>query len=215
MQRLSWKNALLKEFDAKRHAAPMDLVTLEDQYRNDQDIDYSPVRFRAAFLDVPVLRFYWVHEGRVGWRLASPARLSDGRVVMIDRGFVEQGQIFSFLSPDTGSPDTGSAEMIGRSWQPAAPGLFTPENDLEDNIWYWWDLPAMAGTLGVDVNRVVPYVISLETDGDGPLSVVSAIRIENHHFGYALTWFALAVALVGVCVSYLIGVMKESRKSEC
>jgi surfeit locus 1 family protein len=66
-------------------------------------------------------------------------------------------------------------------------------------VWYVRDLPRMAAATGL--TDVAPVFLMLESPP--PLSGLPRpaplpTRIPNNHLGYALTWFGLAAALLGV-----------------
>ena len=78
-------------------------------------------------------------------------------------------------------------------------GPFTPDNDPEANIWYWWDIPAMLASAHVgDDAGVAPFALHLLPDDDKavPRPVAIDSGLTNNHLQYALTWFALALILI-------------------
>ena len=209
VQRLAWKDAMLADLAAKQTAAAMDIATLDRNDQAGENIDYLPVAFSGTYVGSKELRLYWVHEGEAGWRLTVPVQLSDGSVVLLDRGFVTQSVLDRLIPP------SGPVNITGRALREKAQGVFTPDNEPANNVWYWRDVAAMAQALGVNPARVKPYVILADRSGGDeswPLALATPPRIENRHLGYAITWFGLAACLVGVYGAYMVSMLRSTKR---
>jgi cytochrome oxidase assembly protein ShyY1 len=75
--------------------------------------------------------------------------------------------------------------------------LLTPPANADKRLWFTRDHLAMARVLGWD--RIAPFYIDLESPvppnaipKPGPLQV----HLRDEHLQYAMTWFALAGAIV-------------------
>ena len=82
--------------------------------------------------------------------------------------------------------------------------FFTPQNRPGQD-WYRRDVPAMAKALHAD--RPAPIFMMLESPaphGPGPQPAPLPAEIPNRHLEYALTWYGLALALLGVYIAKLI-----------
>jgi surfeit locus 1 family protein len=77
-----------------------------------------------------------------------------------------------------------------------------PANDPQRNIWFSYDLPVMARALGVDA--LAPVYLEASVDPrrqDGaPLGGQTRFQLPDNHLQYAITWFALALALAVIFV---------------
>ncbi|MGH6875183.1 MAG: SURF1 family protein, partial [Aestuariivirgaceae bacterium] len=99
----------------------------------------------------------------------------------------------------------GTVEVTGLLRKRQEQGVFTPDNRPEQNLWYWPDLPALFASLdGAAAHVQEPFLVqALPGSGQPPLPRPIApdlASIPNNHFGYALTWFALAVVLAVMTV---------------
>jgi cytochrome oxidase assembly protein ShyY1 len=128
-----------------------------------------------------------------------PARLMSGETVVINAGFVQNTmqdrsqQDRAVTRLVTGEPVTFTGYI--RFGEPA--GLLTPAEDPAKRLWFARDHLAMARSLGW--GNVAPFYIDLEQpvppDGipkPGPL----VVHLKEDHLQYAITWFALAGAVV-------------------
>ena len=82
---------------------------------------------------------------------------------------------------------------------PETRGSFMPENEPAADRWFTRDIAAMARARGLD--RVAPFWIDLDPVPGAtgwPRPGQTRLAIPNNHLGYALTWFGIALALLGV-----------------
>ncbi len=206
IQRLHWKESLLAHVAALQAAPAQPLAVVLARAHSGFDVDYT--RVEAVCPDVetaPYLKLYAVKDGYAGWRIIAACRLTAEpyRSILVDRGFVLQNQ-----TPSGGQPIVGP--IVGILRKGDAPSFVTPHNDPASNLWYWRDIPAMAGALGVAAPA--PSFLMLEQPAPppgGPQIAPLPSDIPNNHLQYAITWFGLAVALAGV---YLASLWPKRRR---
>ncbi len=201
VQRLHWKEQLLADMAARRTAAPVTLADIEAMVKKGEDIDYRPVTVSGVFANNKERHFFATWRGQTGYHVYTPLQLADGRFLFVNRGFTpyeakepemrKQGQL------------TGEQTVTGlaRARLAEKPSSIVPENDLAKNIFYWKDLDAMASSTGIPADRLVPFFVDA---GDAPnpkglpIGAVTQFDLPNNHLQYAVTWYGLAAALVGV-----------------
>ncbi len=181
IQRLAWKEGVIAEIDSRIAADPVSLPAQLDRARD----AYLPVQvtgtLRADFLRVLVSK----KDVGAGYRIIRPMLHPDGDI-LIDLGFVTTENA-SGLKFEEGPP----LSIVGNLQWPQEVDGFTPEPDLQNNIWFARDVDAMAAALGTRpilvVRRDAPQL-------GGPLSPmpVDTRVIPNDHLQYAVTWFSLA-----------------------
>jgi surfeit locus 1 family protein len=126
------------------------------------------------------------------WAFA-PVKLAGGEMVVVNRGFVADGQ--DAEQGATAAPVT----LTGYLRFPEVPSWLTPHADRTKRLWFVRDHVAMAQALGwADPHRLAPFYIDLESPAPpggipkpGPLQV----SLKNDHLQYAVTWFLLAAAV--------------------
>ena len=210
LQRLDWKGALIAEMRG-RMAAPAIAVPADPA---DPALQYRVVRLRGQFLHGK--EFYLAsrtHKGKVGLHIVTPMRLEDGRVLLVDRGWVPP----ELKDPATRAPGQigGTLELSGTlragGWHGSQ--MFRPANQPEENLWLWFDLPAMAAQAGLENAETGVYVAAAQAPEPGgyPRGVPLEIDLVNNHLQYAITWYALAVALL---VIYLLHQRRPLEKTD-
>jgi cytochrome oxidase assembly protein ShyY1 len=131
-------------------------------------------------------------SGTGAWMFA-PLKSAGGDTVVVNRGFVAQGQ------DATPRYASDPVMLTGYIRFPEAPGWLTPHADRSKRLWFVRDHLAMAQALGwAEPTRVAPFYIDLESPAPpsgipkpGPLLV----SLKNDHLQYAITWFLLAAAV--------------------
>jgi surfeit locus 1 family protein len=206
MRRLAWKQGVIGAIAERTHLEPVPLSVVEARAAEGGDPEYTRVKVSGRLLNDKELHLYAFDEKYgPGWQILTPLERTDGGVVFINRGYVPQ-DIKDPATRRAGELE-GEVEIVGLVRAPETPGTFTPANDPAKNIWYWRDLDAMArAALGADGPPVAPFVIEAEAapavPGGWPKGGVTRLELPNRHFEYALTWYGLAAALIGVFAAF-------------
>jgi surfeit locus 1 family protein len=208
LDRKAWKEGLIATLEQRLSAPPVALppASTWPQLTAAQD-EFLRVALTAEFLHDREATVYTVGSsmrdgaGSPGYWIFTPARLDDGAVVMVNRGFVPEGR----QNPETRPQGevAGRINMVGVLRWPEPPGLFTPAADPARNIWFSRDSGAIAATKGVSA---APFYVEMESPGPpGGLPRTGRLHavLPNNHFGYALTWLGLATVLAGVYGAWL------------
>ena len=199
LQRLTWKEALLARIAKLETAAPMPVATALDGAASPADLDMIRVRVdcpglsRAAYVEL-----FGLKDGTAGRRLISacPVASIRYRTLLVDRGFVAEDVS---ARPGQEGP-LGPVSVTGVLRAPDPPSIVTPKADPASRLWFNRDIPTMASTLGA--SQPAPVMLMAETALNPEFPALSPApipaAISNRHLEYALTWFGLAAALLGV-----------------
>jgi len=205
LKRLAWKEALLARIAALQSAPAVPASPVLERAGQGADADFTRVTLDCPGLaSAPFLELYAIRDGQAGSRLVSACPVAAGRFasVLVDRGFVADS--ISARPPVTPG-DRAPFTLTGVLRKPDPKTFVTPPNEPAANRWYWRDLPAMAGALGV--RAPAPLVLTAEiSTNPGWKALVPAplpTEIPNRHLEYALTWFGLAGALLAVYAAML------------
>ncbi|NOD92989.1 SURF1 family protein [Ruegeria sp. HKCCD4884] len=178
VQRLSWKQELLAEIEDRISADPVDLPA---QVSEDAD-KYLPVIVSGEMVPGEIHVLVSVKQVGAGYRIIQSFNTGD-RTILVDRGFVPT------TAKDT-ERLTGPMEIAGNLHWPDEIDSYTPEADIDANIWFARDVQNLAAALGAEP---VLLIAGSQTDPNvAPLPVDTA-GIPNDHLQYAITWFGLAL----------------------
>jgi surfeit locus 1 family protein len=199
LERLKWKEDLLARVAALRTAPAKPLAMVLGA---GGDLDYVRAVFDCPDLERrPTLRMFGVREGKAGYRLIAACPTGAGSI-LVDRGFVPLEAAYVAAQPGRAVLPGPVVGVLRRGDKPT---FVTPANRVAENLWYSRDVPAMARALGA--SAPAPVFLMLETPAPapgGPTPAPVPIDIPNRHLEYAITWFGLAAALVGVYVASLL-----------
>jgi surfeit locus 1 family protein len=223
LERKAWKEALIATLQQRLAAQPQALPPPPTRVILDPSTaEFRRVRFRAEFLPgtQPDGRD---REARVytggsalrddikspGYFAFAPARLADGTIVVVNRGYVADPRPTAATAPSRLPED--AVDMTGVMRWPERPGWFDITYSAADDLWFVRDHRAMAARLGW--GEVAPFYIELEAStpaAGSPRPGALRVNLPNDHLQYALTWYGLAAVLVIVFGVWAAGRLGQS-----
>ncbi len=208
LERKAWKEALIASLTAELAAPPIALPAAATWPSLDPSrLAYHRVRFAAVFdYAKEALVFASAAAFRpdvtgVGYWAFTPARLADGSVVIVNRGFVPDGRQDPKSRAEGQIP--GPVEIVGAMRWPDRRHWFTPNDDPAHNLWFSRDPAAIAAAKGL--GAVAPFYVEQQSPvppGGLPRPGKLVVSLPDNHLQYALTWFGLAAVLAGVFFSW-------------
>ncbi len=220
VNRLHWKEALIEQVETRMRAEPEPLQRMDMLWQARQDVAWLPVTASGRFLHEREMYFYTTHKGAVGYEVITPMQLSGGGILLVSRGFVPD----QFREPATRAEGQveGVQEIVGMARNPVRekPNRFMPDNEPARRIFYWKDFAQMSALAsGAETGlrqEVVPFMVDLrspEPPGGLPIASTTLISFSNNHLQYAITWYGLALALLGVG-SYFLYARRRNDNSD-
>jgi len=210
IMRMGEKHAFIGRLESQAAGAPAAMPAAADWPKLDPaKLDLTRVAASGTFIDGPVTGVRTtIASGGPGTRQLSGFgrwifqgfRLEDGGVILVNRGFVPESRLGQIR------PASGQARVTGFLRAPEARGSFTPADLPDRHEFYTRDPAAIAASLGLA--GAAPFYLEAEREGDGmaPPAGVDAKeligRIPDNHLSYAMTWFGLALTLIGVFAAY-------------
>jgi surfeit locus 1 family protein len=215
INRKAWKEALIETLTQRLAAAPSELpppsrwaelTQAEDEYRR--------VRFTAELVpgeDALIFTSGSTFRPDVsgpGYWVFAPARLAGGNTVVVDRGFLPNGQ------QDPAARDDKAAdaplEMVGVMRWPEPSAWFTPAPEPGHNLWFVRDQLSIAKAK--NWGEVAPFFIELESPrppGGLPIPGPLKATLPDNHLQYAIIWFSLAAVVATSFGFWLRGRLHE------
>lgn len=198
--RYGWKADLIEKLNTR---AESEAVDLPPETPVTESLEFQRVRVTGTYLNDKEL--YLVARslrGNPGLHVFTPLRRADGGgVELINRGWIP-GERLAPASRAAGQL-AGEVTVEGIIRLARGQGSFIPDNDPEQNVWFFIDPAAMAQAVGLDA---LPshYIVSGNTDVPGgfPVGRQWRINLPNNHFEYGLTWMFMALALLVIYVIY-------------
>lgn len=202
--RMSEKHVFITRLEAQAKAAPVQLSANGGWPK----LDLTRAQAKGSYLDGIASVRTTIAAGPPGSRQLSGFgrwifqgfRLEDGMTILVNRGFVPESRFAAI------APATGTATITGYLRAPETRNSFTPADLPQQREFYTRDPVAIAAALGI--GTIAPVYLEAERQGDGltpPAGVdVNELiaRIPDNHLQYALTWWGLALTLIGVFAAY-------------
>jgi cytochrome oxidase assembly protein ShyY1 len=207
LERKTWKEGLIAALAERTSAEPVALPAPERWSALDPMSDeFRRVAFAATIASGREVLVYGSGSSvrpditGVGYWVFAPAELAGGATVVVNRGFLPEGQ----QDPKTHMPPAGRVELVGAMRWPEPRGRFVPSDDPARNLWFARDQLAMARANGW--GNVAPFYVELES-ATGPLPRAGRLTpaLRNEHLQYALTWYGLAAVLAVMFAIWLRG----------
>lgn len=148
-----------------------------------------------------------VHEGVAGWHVITPLVLSDGRAVLVNRGWVplEMDAVPVPAAPPAGKVTVSGWVSLSRLRQSG--GATEPEGRLTHIVRV--DIDRLQEQMPFELLPV--YIVSDETEATIPIAVARPSTMdEGPHLLYAIEWFSFTLISV---VGYFFLLRRAARKS--
>jgi surfeit locus 1 family protein len=206
LHRLTWKEGLIANIEARASAVPQPLPPVTDwPALRPEDYEYRHVTLTGTFENGEEALVFRPSGGSAGnqpgYHVLTPLRLKSGGIVIVNRGFVPLDRKQK-NSRQAGLIE-GETTLSGLMRQPETRNFFTPADDPEAGNYFTRDPVLIARHF--DLANAAPFSIDADESpvpGGWPKGGATERNIPNNHFSYALTWFGLALALIGVFIAF-------------
>ncbi|MGG5810725.1 SURF1 family protein [Falsiroseomonas sp. CW058] len=197
VQRLAWKNDLIARIAASEAApaAPLrDPPEMLAKVRVAGRFDHGREALVGLEVRGPVL----------GARLVVPLLREGAPPVLVDRGWVPLERSQPIARPE------GEVTVEGWVHPGDRPNPFSARDDTAGRRFFTFDPPAIGAALGLP--GVAPHAVVALGPGTGglPDPARTLPRPTNNHLGYAITWYGLALSLLGVLAAFALRRRKDA-----
>ena len=202
LERLQWKLALIATVNGHMTAAP---ITLDQITALPADeAQYRRVTLHGRFDHAKEAYVFTTDAtGAPVYHVLTPFLTDSGKMLMVDRGAVPREKLDPASRAAGNAPTETSVAGVWRA--PDAPGLFTPAPDIAHHTWYARDLAGIAAADHIALSDpVLVEADATPNPGGLPVGGQTVVSFRNQHLSYAITWFGLAIGLLGIWISYHI-----------
>jgi len=198
--RMHAKEAARAELDAAAGLSAVPLPRVDD---------WSQWRYRRVTLsgewrgDAQVLIDNKVQGGRAGFHVVTPLALDDGRVVLVDRGWIAAATGASRV-PDVSAP-SGAATVTGRIALPSTRYVELGEGASAGRVWQNLDPARLAAASGLPLMPVVIEQDAAGAPADGLARAWPApdTGVDTHRV-YMMQWYAFAALAGGLWIGFAV-----------
>ena len=195
VKRLVWKTNLIEQRVSNFEGEPKNLFDIKKPNENE---------FKKVFIEGQLLNnleFFMPalsKNGNNGFHIIVPMEVEKKKLILFDTGWVplakkEKNKRLNNLIQEK-KIFTAVIRLPGRK------GYFQPDNDNIKNFWFFVEPKLMEETISMKLeNRF--YLEAVDNGPNGyPLGNQTRIYLRNNHLQYAITWFLIALSLIGVFI---------------
>ncbi|OSQ29450.1 SURF1 family protein [Thalassospira sp. MCCC 1A03138] len=199
VDRLFWKQNLIAERHAQAALPPIEVPLTQDI---DPAMAFHSAYAEGRFLnDQEMYLMARTRRGNIGFHLITPLEQEDGRIILVNRGWVPQDNRDPSTRPDSLIEE--NVRVTGVLRLPQQKHWVQPENEPLENQWFFVDVDAMAEDSGADLaSRYYLELDETEIPGGLPIGGQAKIDLPNNHLEYAITWYSLALSLIVIFILY-------------
>ncbi len=216
LERREWKLDLMQQVDDRVHAEAVLAPKVADWPKVSKQTDeYRHVSVTGKFLPLKDALVVAATELCSGYWVLTPFERRDGSIVIVNRGYIGQG-----VEPSPPPEQQVTVSGLLRMSEPK--GSVLRDNDPAADRWYSRDVQAIAATRKI---TAAPYFIDSAKQQPGsngvasvvpqgaalrghPVGGLTVIQFHNSHMVYAVTWFGLALMVIGAAGI----ILREKRK---
>lgn len=232
-RRLAWKEGLIAAIAERAHAPAVPVEEalararvpgLQDRWKPDA-VEYLHAHALGKFDHAQERYIYEPRDEGPGWLVIAPLYLQSernigyradpgpcaGRII-VNRGWVPD----ALKDPASRSAGqvAGDVDVEGLLRQSMPGGMFTPKGDPKRNTYYARNVAELYGaSCGYLQDR--PFILDAAAGppnpGGWPKGGVTRLELPNRHLEYALTWYGLAAALIGVFAAFAVTRWRQPR----
>jgi surfeit locus 1 family protein len=202
VQRLQWKTALLAQLAASQ-AGPAEPLTASPG-------EWTKVFATGRLLhDRSTLLGLEVRGATLGAQLLTPLQRQGAPPLLVNRGWVPLEAHVPLDQPQ------GEVRIEGYVRPGETASSISARDDPAGRRFYTLDPPAIGAALGMP--DVAPFaLVALAPPGLSPTVLPQPARSlpqpSNNHLGYVITWYGLALSLVGVFIAWARIRLKDPEK---
>ncbi len=203
--RLDERQAFNERIEQRYDEPPEPLDDLLSPGIDTDDVEWRPVTASGTYLpEQLILIANRSQNGRAGLNVVVPMQLDDGRILLVNRGFIPLAEE---AAPDVPATEVTIVARLRESQQRRLGQLSDPaEGDLE--IAQRIDIDRLSEQLPGEVVPV--YVDLIESNppetGGWPEPVATPSLGEGNHLSYAVQWFIFSTA---VAVGWVLAVRRS------
>lgn len=205
--RAEFKDTLQQKIIERKKLSPVAISELPDSKENRR---YLPVKFIGEYDGQhSFLLDNITYNRHVGYHVLTPVKIEGAKSILVDRGFVSQGETRDQL-PEV-AISGGKIEISGLLDLSHTRTLLLAENVQETSRWpvvlQYVDLAEISELLGYELYDMVLFLNQGETGSfDYDIPVLNLNAAKNS--GYAFQWFAMSLAL---SIIYIVVNTKRSN----
>ena len=182
LYRLQWKQDLISQIGEGLKSTPI-------KYSQNISKNYQRVTLVGKYEFKNQIYLYSLNnKGQPGFDVITPFETVSKENVLVNRGWIKK-ELKNKLDLNASSKNiTGMLKHANRK------NLFTPDNDIDKNIWFSINLKDVQKITGKKFNKFIVYLEDQNINTPKPKKIT--IDVPNNHLKYAITWYSISISIL-------------------
>jgi surfeit locus 1 family protein len=182
LYRLQWKQSLINQISEGLKSTPI-------RYSQNIKKNYQKVILVGEYDFKNQIYLYSLNDkGQPGFDVVTPFVTDSKENVLVNRGWIRK-QFKNTLDINISSKNiTGMLRQANRK------NFFTPDNDINKNIWFSINLKDIQIITGKKFNKFIVYLDDQSINTPKPKKIT--IDVPNNHLKYAITWYSISISIL-------------------
>ena len=182
LYRLQWKQDLIIQISEGLKSTPI-------QYSKNIKKNYQKVILVGEYNFKNQIYLYSLNsKGQPGFDVVTPFQTTNKENILINIGWIKKE--FKH-DPKINFP---TKNIIGMLKKANRKNIFTPDNDLEENIWFSINLEDVQKITDKKFNEFIVYLDDKNIIIPKPKKIT--IDVPNNHLKYAITWYSISISIL-------------------
>ena len=182
LYRLQWKQDLIIQISEGLKSTPI-------QYSKNIKKNYQKVILVGEYNFKYQIYLYSLNsKGQPGFDVITPFQTINKENILINRGWIKKE--FKH-DPKINFP---TKNIIGMLRKANRKNIFTPDNDLKENIWFSINLEDVQKITDKKFNEFIVYLDDKNIIIPKPKKIT--IDVPNNHLKYAITWYSISISIL-------------------
>ena len=182
LYRLQWKQDVINQISKGLKSTPI-------KYSQDIRKNYQKVTLVGEYDFKSQIYLYSLNDkGQPGFDVVTPFETTKKENVLVNRGWIKKElknhSDINILSNNV----TGMLRQANRK------NFFTPDNDINKNIWFSVNLEDVQKITGKKFNEFIVYLDDKNINTPKPKKIT--VDLPNNHLKYALTWYSISISIL-------------------
>ena len=182
MYRLQWKQELISQIKYGLNSTPI-------KYSPKINKNYQRVTLNGKYnFNNQIYLYSLNNKGQPGFDVITPFTTLNNENVLVNRGWIKKE------FKNNSKINHSSKSINGLLRQANRKNLFTPENNVKNNIWFSLNLNDIKKITGKKFNNFIVYLEDQNIKAPKPKEIT--IDVPNNHLKYAITWYSISISIL-------------------
>ena len=182
LYRLQWKQDLISQISKGLKSAPI-------KYSQNINKNYQRVTLIGKYEFENQIYLYSLNDkGQPGFDVITPFETVSKENILVNRGWIKK-ELKNRLDLNISSKN-----IIGMLRYANRKNFFTPDNDIDKNIWFSINLKDVQKTTGKKFNKFIVYLEDRNINTPKPKKIT--VDVPNNHLKYAITWYSISISIL-------------------